>query len=284
MLEILIYGTIISAVYALLAVGFSLIFSVARVINLAQGSFYVLGAYLTYILATLAGLPLWFVIPVSLGLVVVLGLLVERFVVRRMPNSQMGVLMITLALSMMTEQALTVIFTHEARNVPAIIDMPFDIAGTMVSGQRLLTVGVAGLLIAALCFLIYRTRLGNAIRAVALDREAAAYVGIPPDRLMAFVWGLAAFLAAAAGVLTAPFLSVQPGMGLMPMIKSFVVVILGGLGSIPGSIVAAFLLGFTETVVAMKISPIWTEIVSVAAVFVILIVRPAGLFGKRAFF
>jgi branched-chain amino acid transport system permease protein len=129
---------------------------------------------------------------------------------------------------------------------------------------------------------VHRTRQGSAILALSQDREAAQYVGIPVDRVYALVMGISAALAATAGVLTAPFLTVQPGMGLMPMIKALSIVIVGGLGSVRGSIAAALLLGYAETIVAYELSTAWTELVSLVAVFMTLVLRPAGLFGIRA--
>jgi branched-chain amino acid transport system permease protein len=128
------------------------------------------------------------------------------------------------------------------------------------------------------------TRLGSAILAISQDAEAAQYMGIPSDRIYSIVMGLSAGMAAAAGVLVAPFQTVIPGMGLLPLFKAFAIVVVGGLGSIPGSIVGALLLGYTETIIAFKISIEWSQIVSVAAVLITLILRPAGLFGKRAAF
>ena len=186
MLEILIHGAVSSAIYAMLAVGFTLIFGVARILNLAHGTFYALGASVT--------------------------------------------------------------------------------------------------LIALLWIFIQRTRLGSAILAVSQDPEAANYMGIPSDRIFSIVMGLSAALAAAAGVLAGPFLTVQPTMWLLPIVKAFAIVIVGGLGSIPGSILAALMLGYAETIVGYLISTSWTEIVSVLATLLMLIFRPAGMFGKRAAF
>ncbi|HKW52417.1 MAG TPA: branched-chain amino acid ABC transporter permease, partial [Stellaceae bacterium] len=152
------------------------------------------------------------------------------------------------------------------------------------SGQRLLTLG-AGIAVLALLYLfIQQTRLGTAILAISQDPEGAQYMGIPANRMYSVVMALSAAIAATAGVLTAPFLTVQPTMDLLPMIKAFAIVIVGGLGSIPGSILAALLLGYSETIVAYTFSPAWTEIVSLIAVLLTLILRPAGLLGKRAAF
>ncbi len=283
-MEILIYGAVTSAIYAMLAVGFTLIFGVARVLNLAHGSFYALGAYGTYVLTSLVGLPLWLAALLAIAGVSVFGVVVEKALIRPLRYSQLGVLMITLAVSLVVEQALFLIFGSEYRNVPAFIDTKVSIGGVDVAGQRLLTLVVAVVAIGALYLFIQRTRLGSAILAISQDAEAAKYMGIPSDRIFSLVMAISAALAALAGVLAGPFLSVQPSMHLLPIVKAFAIVIVGGLGSIPGSILAALMLGYAETLVAYLISTSWTEIVSVLATLLTLVFRPAGIFGKRAAF
>lgn len=283
-MEILIYGAVTSAIYAMLAVGFTLIFGVARVLNLAHGSFYALGAYGTYVLTSIVGLPLWLAALLAIAAVSLFGVIVEKVLIRPLRYSQLGVLMITLAVSLVVEQSLFLIFGSEYRNVPAFIDTKVSIGGVDVAGQRLLTLVVAVVAIGALYLFIQRTRLGSAILAISQDAEAAKYMGIPSDRIFSLVMAISAALAALAGVLAGPFLSVQPSMHLLPIVKAFAIVIVGGLGSIPGSILAALMLGYAETLVAYLISTSWTEIVSVLATLLTLVLRPAGIFGKRAAF
>ncbi|MCE2871028.1 MAG: branched-chain amino acid ABC transporter permease [Oxalobacteraceae bacterium] len=283
-MEILIYGAVTSAIYAMLAVGFTLIFGVARVLNLAHGSFYALGAYGTYVLTSLVGWPLWLAAIVAIAGVSLFGVIVEKILIRPLRYSQLGVLMITLAVSLVVEQALFLTFGSEYRNVPAFIDTKISIGGVDVAGQRLLTLFVAVVAIGALYLFIQRTRLGSAILAISQDAEAAKYMGIPSDRIFSLVMAISAALAGLAGVLAGPFLSVQPSMHLLPIVKAFAIVIVGGLGSIPGSILAALMLGYAETLVAYLISTSWTEIVSVLATLLTLVLRPAGIFGKRAAF
>lgn len=283
-MEILIYGAVTSAIYAMLAVGFTLIFGVARVLNLAHGSFYALGAYGTYVATAFFGWPLWLAALAAIAAVALFGVLVEKILIRPMRYSQLGVLMITLAVSLVVEQSLFLSFGSEYRNVPAFIDAKVSIGGVDVAGQRLLTLLVAVLAIGALYIFIQRTRLGSAILAISQDAEAAKYMGIPSDRIFSLVMAISASLAALAGVLAGPFLSVQPSMHLLPIVKAFAIVIVGGLGSIPGSILAALMLGYAETLVAYLVSTSWTEIVSVLATLLMLVFRPAGIFGKRAAF
>jgi branched-chain amino acid transport system permease protein len=283
-LEILIYGAVTSAIYALLAVGFTLIFGVARILNLAHGSFYALGAYGTYVLTSLAGLPLWQAATVSIAFVAVFGVVVEKVLIRPLRHSQLGVLMISLAVALVVEQALFLVFGSEYRNVPSFVDTKINLGGVDVAGQRLLTLVVAAVAIGALYLFIQFTKLGSAILAISQDPEAAKYMGIPSDKIFSLVMAISAALAALAGVMAGPFLSVQPSMHLLPIVKAFAIVVVGGLGSIPGSIAAAFLLGYAETCVAYLISGSWTEIVSVLATLLMLVFRPAGIFGKRAAF
>jgi branched-chain amino acid transport system permease protein len=284
MIEILVHGAVSSAIYALLAVGFTLVFGVARMLNLAHGSFYALGAYLAYLFALVLKLPLIVAALLSIMITAVFGVVVERFLIRPQRASPSAVLMVTLALGLVIEQVLLVTFGSEVRNVPAFIDAKVSFGGVDISGQRLLALGVAIVVLGLLWLLIHRTRAGAAILAISQDPLAAQYVGIPIDRAYGYVVGLSAGLAALAGVLAGPFLSVAPGMGLPAMTKAFAVVIVGGLGSLPGSIMAAILLGYSETIVAYLISSSWTEVVSLAAVLLTLLLRPAGLLGKQAAF
>jgi branched-chain amino acid transport system permease protein len=283
-LEILIYGAVTSAIYAMLAVGFTLIFGVARVLNLAHGSFYALGAYGAYVLTSIAGLPLWLAAILAVAGVSLFGVLVEKILIRPLRYSQLGVLMITLAIALVVEQTLFLTFGSEYRNVPAFVDTKINIGGVDVAGQRLLTLVVAGVSIAVLYLFIQRTRLGSAILAISQDADAAKYMGIPSDRIFSLVMAISAALAALAGILAGPFLSVQPAIHLLHIVKAFAIVVVGGLGSIPGSILAAFMLGYAETIVAYEISTSWTEIVSVLATLLMLVFRPAGIFGKRTAF
>lgn len=284
MLEILIFGAVTSAIYAMLAVGFTLIFGVARILNLAHGSFYALGAYGAYLLTTVFNLPLVVATPLVVLGVALFGMAVERVLIRPMRKSQLAVLMISLAIALVVEQVLFLSFGSEYRNVPSFIEQKYVVGGVDVAGQRLLTLLVAVVSIGGLYLFIQRTRLGSAILAISQDPEAAQYMGIPSDRIFGIVMALSAGLAALAGIMAGPFLSVQPSMHLLPIVKAFAIVVVGGLGSIPGSIVAALMLGYAETFVAYGISTAWTEIVSVAATLLMLVLRPAGFFGKRAAF
>jgi branched-chain amino acid transport system permease protein len=284
LLQILVYGAVISSIYALLAVGFTLIFGVARILNLAHGGFYALGAYGVYTLTAIVHLPLWLAAIVSVLFVSGVGVLVERILVRPLRRSMLAVLLITLAVALMVEQVLLLVFGSEARNVPSMVDVTFHFSDVDISGQRLLALGGSIVVLVGLWAFLQFTRVGVAILAISQDAEAAQYMGIPSDRMYSIVMGVSAGMAAIAGVLVAPFQTVIPSMGLLPLVKAFAIVVVGGLGSIVGSIVGALLLGYSETIIAFKVSIEWSQIVSVAAVLLTLIIRPTGFFGKRAAF
>ena len=284
MLQILIYGAVSSAIYAMLAVGFTLIFGVARILNLAHGAFYALGAYSAYVFTSVLNLPLIVAAPLAVLVVALFGVVMERYLVRPLRSSQLAVLMITLAVSLAVEQALFIIFGSEYRYVPSFVAEKVSIGGVDISGQRLLALVASVLVLLLLWLFIQRTRLGAAILAVSQDPEAAQYMGIPTNRIFSIVIAISAGTAALAGVLVSPFLTVQPTMGLLPMVKAFAIVIVGGLGSIPGSIIASLILGYSETIVAYLVSTSWTELVSLVAVVVTLMIRPSGLLGRRAAF
>lgn len=284
MVEILTYGSVTSAIYALLAVGFTLIFGVARVVNLAHGAFYAFAAYFAYVCVTDFKLPIYVAFVASIIATMIFGMLVEVLIIRPMRHSHLLLIMITLAISLLVEQSLVATFTREARNIPPLVNGSVNIFGVSTTAQRVLTVVVSVVLIGMLFLFIQKTKIGLAILAISQDAEAAEYVGVPSSMVFLTVMALSSGLAACASLLGSPFLSVEPGMGLVPMVKAFTIVIVGGLGSIPGSIIAAIIIGFLETFISFEFSSAWADAAAVAAVFLTLIVRPAGLFGKRELF
>lgn len=282
--QILIYGAVTSAIYAMLAVGFTLVFGVARILNLGHGAFYMLGAYLSYLLATVLGWPLLLAAVLAIGATAGVGWAVERWLIRPHRDSQTAVMMVTLAFLLVIEQVLMVSFGSEVVNVPAFVQHKFSIGGVDIGGQQLLTLVVSIVSLVLLWLLIQRTHAGAAILALSQDPVAAEYMGIPVNRAYGGVVALAAALAGLAGVMAAPFLSASPTMAMPALIKAFAIVIVGGLGSLSGSIMAAILLGYAETVMAYLVSSSWTEVVSLGAVLLTLILRPAGLRGRRTAF
>jgi branched-chain amino acid transport system permease protein len=280
-LEILVYGAVQSSIYALLAVGFALVFGVARVVNLFHGSFYTLGAYLTYTFSVQMGAPTALGILGGMAVAFCVGALLDRFIVERVRVSMIKVLIVTLALTLFFEQCIYHVFGPQHLNIPPLVAARGVLLGVDIGGQRLLTLGISVSVITCLWFVINRTRAGNALLATAQNPEAAQLMKINTRRIFMVTTGLAGCLAALAGGIVSSFIMVYPKMGILPMIKAFTIVILGGLGSLGGSILAAVIIGYLETLVAFLISADMTDLVPLIAIFLVLVYKPTGLFGKR---
>lgn len=281
MTDVLILGAIQSAIYALLAVGFTLIFGVGRVVNLAHGSFYAMGVYVAYTLVVVLRLPLLFGALAAVLAAGVIGVAMDRALIRPLRRSVLAMLIVTVVFALLTEQIIYAAYGYTSRNIPSFTDQTVSVLGVNVVGQRGLAFLVAVVVLAAVWVLVYRTRFGSAILAVAQDREAAAYMGVDANAVFGAVMGLSAALAATAGVLTAPLLVVSPSMWILPLIKSFAIVILGGLGSVPGSLLAAVFLGYSETAVSYFISGAFSDLVPLILILGTLLLRPSGLLGRQ---
>jgi branched-chain amino acid transport system permease protein len=282
-LEILVYGAVQSSVYAMLAVGFSLIFGVAGVVNLAHTAFYMVGAYLIYTLFSLSGLNLIFSLVVSVVLTGIVGILVQHLCIRPLIKSEYSVMIITVALAMFFQEVLLSTFGPVDRNLTNFYDATYKLFGMVtIDAQRLLTLIVAIIIIICLWLFIKRTKFGRAIQAVAQDREGSVFMGINPNRVYLQVMFISACLAAIAGAFIAPTLGARPHMWEHPLVRVFICVVLGGLGSFEGTILAAIIIGFTEVVVAFSLSAYLGELVAVAIILFVLCVRPTGLMGRRA--
>ncbi|HET8998647.1 MAG TPA: branched-chain amino acid ABC transporter permease [bacterium] len=281
MADVLILGAINSAIYAMLALGFTLIFGVGRVVNLAHGSFYAMGVYIAYTLVVVLGLPLLVGTAAAVLAVAAVGLAMDRVLIRPLRHSVLAVLIITVVFALLSEQVIFAFYGYTSRNIPSFTTTTLNVLGVTVAGQRAIAFAVGGIALGLVWLLVYRTRFGSAILAVAQDREAATYLGIDVEHVSRTVMVLSAALAATAGVLVAPVLVVSPQMWVLPLIKSFAVVILGGLGSIPGSLLASVLLGYSETAVSRFASSALSELVPLVLILVTLVVRPSGLLGRR---
>lgn len=281
MVEVLVFGGINSVVYAMLSLGFALVFGVARVLNLFHGSFYALSAYTAYVLTAKMGVPVTAAAVICVLFVALIGAVYDRILIQPLRSSPLAILMITLTTALFFEQLFLLAFGSQALSVEPIVSGPVEIFGLNVSAQRLLAAGVGIVAIAGVWIFLNLTRFGAAVLAVSQDPEGARYVGIPSNRIFTVVFAISAGLAALAGALSAPFLAVQPAMHLLPLVKAFAIVIIGGMGSLGGAILAGFVIAYIETYIAFFVSSTLSELVALVAVFLVLIFRPQGFFGKR---
>jgi branched-chain amino acid transport system permease protein len=267
-------GLVTSAVLALMALGLSLVFGVMRVVNVAHGEFYMLGAVVAWWAASLVtGHP-------ALGFL--LALAAERLVLRRLHYDPESTIVATIGLLYLIQQAALTLYGPEARPVQAPFSFRILLPWFGYSGYKLSVVAASLLLLLLTWFVLTRTRIGLIMRATQYDREIAQAFGIPVDRVYAGVFALGAMLAALAAVLIVPISQAHYLMGLDPLLLSFVVVIIGGLGSLRGTLVAALLIGLSDGIVSMFFSPTLAKIVATLAVAMVLVFRPQGLFGTAA--
>ena len=279
--DILISGLINSGVYALLALGFSLIFGVARIVNIAHTAFYMLAAYALYGLVVIGGMPLLLAIPLAVAAVVALSLLCYKLVIEPVRQHESAVLIATIALALIFQESLLVAFGGSFRGIPNAVEGVVSIIGVRVSYQRLIVLVVVALTLAATWYLLNRTRLGLAIRAAANDQEIANLMGINVGRVAMYTVGISVALAAIAGVVVAPVFVVDPLMWLAPLVTMLAIVVLGGLGSLKGSVIGAFIIGYVEaiTVFVVPSGSYLKGAVALSIMVLVLLIRPEGLFG-----
>jgi branched-chain amino acid transport system permease protein len=280
-MNIIISGLITGSMLALLAIGFSLIFGVARIVNIAHTAFYMVAAYCIYYLAVRTGLNPLLSMLIAVASVTLLGLIVYKFLIDPIREHEGAVLIATIALAMVFQEIVLLIFTGDYRTVDFLITGFFTVAGVKIFYQQLLTFGVVLLTLGALWFLLMKTKLGLAIRSMADDREVANLMGMNESRLAMITLGISVALAGFTGAVLAPLTVLNPYMWMEPLIIMMAVVVLGGLGSIKGSFVAAFILGFTEAMVVFLIpqGAFLKGSVALTIMILVLIIRPEGLFG-----
>jgi branched-chain amino acid transport system permease protein len=279
--EIIVNGLINGSIYALLAIGFSLIFGVARLVNIAHTALYMAAAYLIYVGFQHLGMPLPLAVLVSILVTVVLGLLCYQLFIKPIREHEAAVLIATIALAMVIQEIFLWRFGGHNLGVPPLADGYVIVMGVKVTNQRVLVLGVALLALIATWFLLLKTRIGLGIRATAQDREVANLMGINVNRVIMMALGISVGMAAIAGAIVAPLSSIEPHMWLSPLIMILAAVVLGGLGSIKGSFLASYILGFTEALVVFGLPTVAFLKFSVALsiMILVLLIRPEGLFG-----
>uniref|UniRef100_UPI0033425F1A branched-chain amino acid ABC transporter permease n=1 Tax=Castellaniella defragrans TaxID=75697 RepID=UPI0033425F1A len=279
-IQISIIALMTAFVYALVALGFTLVFGIMRVVNFAHGEFYMLGAYSIYVLYGQMGLPYGVSLVAGAFVVGVMGLLAEKFLFRRFVGDEMGGMIISLALAVCIQEAVALVFSVDDLMVTRPVEGVLQFAGIFIPLDQLVVVGATLAVLIAFYLLLEKTRVGITIRAVAQDQEVARLQGVRSWRMMALTFGLSCVLAGLAGALMAPVYTINPHMGEMVVVKAFIIVVLGGLGSLPGAMIAALILSFTEAIASTFYSATVATMLSFLIVMAVLTFRPAGLMGR----
>lgn len=293
----LINGLTLGAVYALIALGYSMVYGVLQLLNFAHGDVYMIGAFIGYgvVVALVVDnsplvAPVFIIVLMLLAAMLgcgLLGVAIEQFAYRPLRNApRIAPLISALGVSFFLQNAVQLTLTAQFRNYPTGQLIPpgtgFDVGDARVSAVRALVIVVAILLMIGLTFLVRRTKLGRAMRAVATDREAAAMMGVDVDRVIIATFFIGSALAGAAGVLTGlVFTRVWHFMGFTAGLKGFTAAVVGGIGNIPGAMLGGFLLGLAESFATGFLSPTFSDVIALVFLIVVLLLRPRGLLGAK---
>ncbi len=281
----IVSGIVMGSVYALVAVGLTIIFGVLRIVNFAHGGFLMLGAYSTLFLVSHLGVDPYVLLPINFLIFFGFGVLVQRTLIQPAPPDESVLILVTLGLMLILQNGALMLWKSDFRTLHTAYlnyTVQLPVLGTPINAGKVGAVLVAFVVFVMLAVFLSRTITGVAMRALAQDREAARMVGIKTQKLDAITFGLGAGVAAIGGNALAVFFPIFPLMGEQFILKSFVIVVLGGMGSIPGSLIGGLVIGILESVSATYLISGWENFVVYALFVVILLIRPQGLFGKIA--
>ncbi|MBZ9935611.1 branched-chain amino acid ABC transporter permease [Mesorhizobium sp. BR1-1-16] len=282
---IIVSGLVSGALYALVAAGLSLIWGSLGVFNFAHGVLLMTGAYAAWWISSPDGLGLGLGIGIvgALAFMVVLGLVVYLLLVRPWigkANAELAVIMTTIAGSIFLQNLILEIFGGRYKTIDQVVTGTVAIGGTTIQAQNLLVIILAPVLLIAMWLFLTRNRTGLAIRAVAQNQDAAQLFGIGVERIYIATFSVSAVLAGVAGILLGGLFNISPDMGTDPLLRAFVVVVFGGLGSLPGTILGAYAIGMIEAFSSYYIGIYWTPVVLFVVLIGVLVVRPTGLMGR----
>ena len=278
----IVIGLVLGVAVILVALGLTIIFGLLDVINMSHGEFYALGAFIGVTLASL-GVPFWLLLILVPALMLPIGYFVERLLIQRVFHSadrHVATLLLTFGLALVMEDAFRLIWGPNPIRPEAPIRGAVELAGIFLPLYRVFMIAIGALIIVGTALLVYRTRIGAMVRAAAFDRNMAASLGVPVTWVYAGAFAFGVSLAALAGVLLAPIYSVFPTMGRDFILMAFTVVIVGGMGSIAGAVVAGLFLTQVQAIASLYISPVWTDPIVFGIMVIMLMVRPQGLFGR----
>ncbi|WP_136660463.1 branched-chain amino acid ABC transporter permease [Nitratireductor sp. XY-223] len=281
MSQIIIQGLLLSGLYALIAVGFTLIFSIGRVLNLAYGAYLMIGGYVYYHFTQVLGLPQIAGILMAAIFGCVIGILKYRLIVKTLKGDHVAVEISTLILAVVIQAGIVLVFNDSSKILHPIVPGVWRIGGATVTFNILTAALASWAILIGLYLFVRNTHIGRAMQAVSMDVKGAAISGVDPDRINLITWGISGALGAVAGVFFASYTQLSPSMWVAPLIIAVAVVIVGGIGSIIGSLIVAHIIGFMEiistTLIAAELRGVFTMLLIIG----VLVMRPRGLFGRE---
>lgn len=283
-LQQIINGLALGSVYALLALGYTMVYGIIQLINFAHGEIYMIGAFSGFYCASTLKLPLIPTLLVAMAVSALAGIIIEKVAYKPLRNSPRIALLITaIGVSLFLQNAMRLLVGSNPKPFPDLINAgSINIGAIQIDMKTILMFGVSALLVVLLQFIVYKTKVGKAMRASSQDMEAASLMGINVDNTISLTFAIGSALAGIAGVLVAiSYPSITPYMGAMPGLKAFVAAVLGGIGSIPGALVGGLAIGLLETFSKAYISTNFSDAIVFAILIIILLIKPSGLLGKK---
>lgn len=283
-LQQLINGLSLGSLYALIALGYTMVYGIIKLINFAHGDIYMIGAFVGYYVTTYLHLSFLPTLIIAMIGSVVVGIIVEKVAYKPLRKSPRITLLITaIGVSLLLENLMRYFVGPNPQTFPSLIqDKTYQFLGLQINNIQLLTLVVSILLMLLLQFIVYGTKTGKAMRAASYDIEAAALMGINVDNIISFTFAIGSALAGAAGVLVAlAWTTIDPYMGIMPGLKAFVAAVLGGIGVIPGALVGGMFMGIVETLSkATNVTSRLSDVIAFSILIIVLLIKPSGLLGK----
>lgn len=281
LLKIVIQGLLLSGLYALIAVGFTLIFSIGRVLNLAYGAYLMIGGYVFFWISQSLKMPKLLGVAVAVAVGVLMGLLIFRLLVRPLKGNHVAVEISTLILAVILQSGVVLVFGDSSKILLAIVPGVSIVAGASVTYNILVAAMASWAILIGLHLYVRNTHTGRAMQAVSMDPKGAAISGIEPNRINMITWGISGGLGALGGVFFASYTQLSPSMWVGPLIISVAVVIVGGIGSVMGTLIVAHIIGFMEVIVVAAIAPELRGVFTMLLIIGVLVIRPRGLFGRE---
>lgn len=284
LIQQLINGISLGSIYALIALGYTMVYGIIKLINFAHGDIYMIGAYAGFFATASLKLPFLPALLVAMLISAALGMLIERLAYRPLRNApKIAVLITAIGVSLFLEYSSMLLFTPQPRTFPNVFAATaYHFGPFVVNSQQMIILAVSIVLMLLLTYVVQKTKIGKAMRAVSFDTEAAQLMGIDVNRIISATFGIGSALAAAAGVLVGVYYnSIDPLMGIMPGLKAFVAAVLGGIGIIPGAMAGGVILGVIEALVSGFLSSTFRDAAAFSILIIILLFRPSGLFGKN---
>ncbi|MDR1515574.1 MAG: branched-chain amino acid ABC transporter permease [Synergistaceae bacterium] len=280
---LVIIGLQIGSIYALVALGYSMVYGIVKLVNFAHGDIIMVGAYCVWYLMSRLAVPAWLAVPAAIALCSVLGVLIEKIAYKPLRNSDRLALLVTaIGISLFLQNAVQLIFSADPRMFSNIFEGTISIGDRQFSNATAVTIATSTLIMIGLTLLVKRTKIGKAMRTVSEDGEAAQLMGINVNNTISFTFALGSGLAAVGAVFyCCSYSQIQPTMGNMLGLKAFVAAVLGGIGSIPGAMIGGVLIGVTESFTRGFISSQLTDAVVFGILIVVLLIRPSGIFGRN---